>query len=232
MTNARSIIEQAARMIHVLGRGQTLSAEEAQDALTALNGFLGTFSAEAATIYNNTRETFTLTGVASYTIGTGGTFNTSSPISITAMYVTIGSTDYPVLPMTAEEYAAIPFKALVGTPEKYYYENNNPLGRIFLYPAGVSGYVLNLWSAKALTSFAALTTDYTLPEGVENMLVWNLAIRLAPDYDKEPTPFQRSQAKETKSAVEVSCRRNSYPKSTLGIGEKSTGNIMSGWLTR
>jgi len=232
MTTARSIIEQAARKIHVLGRGIALSAEEASDALTTLNNFLGTFSAESGTIFNNQRETFTMTGATSYTIGSGGTLNTTRPIVINTMFIRVGSTDYPVAPMNADEYAAIPFKGIFGVPERCYYENNSPLGTLFFDLVPVAGYVLNLWSLKPLTQFADLTTDYDLPDGVENMLVWNLAIRIASDYEKEPTPFQILQAKQTKSAIEVFCRRNNYPKSTIDIGGASDGNIFSGWLTR
>jgi hypothetical protein len=234
MTTARSIIEQASRKIHVLGRGQTLSAEEANDALKALNTLLSSFSAEAGTIFNKSRETFPLTGVQSYTIGPGGNFNTTPPIIILSAYISSGALDYPPLEQkTVGEYDTIALKNVGGSPEIFYYDNSLPLGRIWLYPVAASGYTLTITSLKALTSFADLTTDYTLPDGVEMMLVFNLGVILCPDYEKEPSPYLLSEAKRTKTVVEVACRRNNYPTSTVDFGDGfANGNIFSGWLTR
>ena len=233
MANARSIIEAASRKIQVLGRGQTLSAQEAQNALEALNVLLGMFSAQAGTIVNNVRESFNLNGATSYTIGIGGDFNTDKPVDVTAAFVRIGSTDYTLKQINAAEYAAIGFKAITGIPELFYYENNTPLGRIFLYPVAPS-YQLNIYSLKALTSFADLTTDYDMPEGMFDMLVYNLAVAIAPEYEKEAPPTVKQKARETKAAIETYCRRNSYPTSTIDIGGRNTdnGNIFSGWYTR
>jgi hypothetical protein len=234
MTTARSIIEQAARKIHVLGRGQTLSAEEANDALTALNSFLGTFTAQASTIYNTARETFSLTAAQSFTIGTGGVLNTAQPVDILAMFITSGATDYPLVPITLEAYNALPFKSLSGIPEVFYYENNSPLGRIFMFPVPSAAYTVTISSLKALTTFADLTTNYVLPDGVEAMLVDNLAVKLCPDYEKPVSIDLSRAAKESKTAVETSIRRSAYPTSTIdGVPNTScpSGNIFSGYYS-
>jgi len=232
MANARSIINKACRKIHVLGRGQTLSAEEAFDALETLNDMLGTFSAQGGLIFNNVRETFTLTGAQSYTIGSGGTFSTSSPIVITSMFVTIGSLDYPLKQITAEEYAAKGFKGITGLPDEVYFEDNTPLGRLFFYPVVTSG-TLNIWSRKALTEFADLTTDYDTPRGMEELLWSNLAVRLAPDYETEASRDVKRIARDSMRALEAATKRNNYPKSQIDIASGgSTGNIFSGWYPK
>ena len=230
MTNARSIINRAARKIGVLGRGQPLPAEEAESALEELNSFLKTLSADVATIFNDTKESFTLNGSRSYTIGSGGDFDTTMPISIQSMFIRdAGGGDYNLMQLNVEQYADIMQKGNIGRPSAFFYEKGTPLGTIYLYPVGGSGYTLHIWSNKAISSFADLTTDYNLVEGVDDMLVYNLAMRLSPDYEKEPTPFIKEMARNTKLAVEGNVRRNNYPVSSRGVSERSSGNIYGGW---
>jgi hypothetical protein len=229
MANARSIINQAARKIHVLGRGQTLSAEEAQDALIALNNLLSTFSAQAAIIFNTDRESFPLTGAQSYSIGLGGDFNTARPVDITDAFITSGSTDYPLTQIDRSHYAGIAVKSASGIADSFYYENNSPLGRIFLNLATQSA-TLNLWSRKAITQFADLTTDYDMSDGVESALVHNLAVDIAPEYEKEASATVKSKAKETKTAVSSAMRRQNYPTSDIDLSSDCCdGDILSGY---
>jgi len=233
MVNARSIINQAARKIHVLGRGQTMGADEYQDALECLNTMLDSLSTSISFIFNNTRETFNLNGSQSYSIGAGGDFDTSAPMFIQAAYIRIGSVDYILKQINAEDYAAIGFKSITSIPEVFYYEKNTPLARIFIYPVGTT-YQLTLYSLKAFTDFADLTTDYDFPPGVEEMLVFNLAVALAPEYEKEASPTVKAKAEKTRRNVEAYNKRNNYPTSKIDIAttENMTGNIYSGWYTR
>jgi hypothetical protein len=232
MVNARSIIEQAGRKIQVIGRGQTMPAEETTSALDALNGVLSVYSAEGALVYSLARETFTLTGAQNYSIGSGGDFDTTAPVEIEAAFATVGDTDYRMKQVNAAEYASITDKAITGIPEVFYYETGGELGRIHIYPVGPSGaYTFTMWSSKPIASFADLTTDYTLPVGLEQALVYNLAVNLAPEYGKEPSPTVARRAKETHDAVMGFIRRNNYPKSRLDTDHKMDGNIYSGWLT-
>lgn len=217
MTNARTIINQAARKIGVVGRGQALSAEEATDALEALNDILSTFSAETGPIYAITSETFSLTGATSYTIGSGGNFNTARPVDITSLYITSGDTDYTVDQISQAEYAGIGSKDTVGIAQVFYYQNNAPLGTIYLYPAPAAGYSVTIASRKAITTFANLTTDYDMPEGFKSMLVYALAVHLSPEYEKPVTMDLLRMARETKQAVETSIRRNNYPTSEVDV---------------
>lgn len=232
MANARSIINKACRKLHVLGRGQTLSADQVSNALETLNDMLGTLSMDSDYIFNNVRESFPLNGATSYTIGSGGDFNTTRPVVINAMFVRIGSTDYTLSQINVPDYADIGFKAIQGIPEAFYYENNTPLSRIFLYPVPVSGDV-HIYSLKALTEFADLTTDYSLPEGAVEMLVYNLAVRLAPEYEMDVPVAVGRMAKQTLENMQVYNKRHNYPTSQLNVtGRGGRGNIFSGWLAR
>jgi hypothetical protein len=55
MTNAREIVNGAAKLLTVLGRGQALSAEDAQNGLETLNDILGSFSLTPGAAYQLTQ---------------------------------------------------------------------------------------------------------------------------------------------------------------------------------
>ena len=134
MTTARDMIKAGLRNIAVLGAGASLSDEEAQDAFDMLNGILASWSAEGSLIFQKTSETFSLTSAQSYTIGSGGDFDTERPNEITYMTVNYGSIDEPLYPMSQEQWASIGLKTTGAKPDSYYYDGNFPLGTIYFYP--------------------------------------------------------------------------------------------------
>ena len=226
MTTARQIIEQALRSIQVLGQGQTLSANEAAYALEMLNDLLGSWSVEGGLVFQDVIETFSLTGAASYTIGTGGDFNTARPYDITNAYVTAvgGSNDYPLQRYSQSQYANLSNKSITsGISEAYYFDNNFPLANIFLYPKPTSSYTITLYSRKPLTEFTTLNTDISLPSGYKRALQQNLAIDLAPTYEREPTQSLLSMARESKDNVLASNTRNE--KNTAALDEALVGGF-------
>lgn len=230
MPNARKIIERAARKIGVVGRGQVMPADEVQSALDELNGLVQTLSAEGAAIFNLAKDSLVSTGAASYSLGPSGDFNISQPMLIDSVFVTNGSIDYQLRQISAAEYAGIMQKDITGVPEVFYYDSSVPLGRLYLYPAATATYVINIWSRKVITAFADLTTDYDMLVGAEDMLVYNLAERLCPDYEKPVTPDIAKMAKVTKNAVTTLNRRNNYPVSVVWP-TNGRGNILNGWYT-
>lgn len=208
MTTARQIIEQAMRKINVLGRGQTLSADEAASALDTLNDLLGSWSVEGGLVYQDVQETFSLTSAISYNIGTGGDFNTTKPYEINAVYVTQGSTDYPLKNYSKEQYANLSDKDTGAIPEFYYYDNNHPLANIFLFPAPAGVTSITIYSRKPLTSFTTLTTDVDLPSGYKRALVNNLALDLCSEYEKPLSEALLRVANESKGNVFAYNARN------------------------
>ena len=232
MTTARDIIEAALRKIHVLGRGQSLSNEEAQDCLDALNSMLDSWSVEGNLVFTETIETFNLTGAASYTIGSGATFDTTRPVDIVAAYVTSGNTDYTLSKYDQRQYAMISDKTTGGIPAIYYYNGGYPTGTIYLspVPSGVS--TITLHSYKPLSSFASLNATFTMPPGYERALIYNSAVEFGPEYEREASPSVKAIAEESKSAVIKSNTQNENYISRVDAGLISggqTGNILTGY---
>ena len=238
MADARDIIKAALRKIHVLGTGSSLDANEADDALSTLNDMLASFSAEGAIVFQETKETFNLSNQASFTIASGGDFNTTAPLYITSAYVTQGSTDYPVTPYDEQEYSRISQKGVSGSvPRIYYYDSNFPTATIYLYPVPSGSDTFTMISRKALTSFTDLDTSFAMPEQYKAMLIFNLAIWLAPEYEREPSFTVKELAAKTKKTVMIQNERNEKHASMLtGIpsrgstGQYSENNVLGGYF--
>ena len=230
MTTARDIIKGGLRKISVLGTGSNLSNEDAQDALDLLNGILSSWSVEGNLVYSETAETFSLvSGQASYTIGTGGDFNTVRPHVINTATVTIGDTDYPLHVFDQSQYARITQKTVAGTPDIFYYDAGYPLGTIKIYPVP-TGETITLYSMKPLTQFTTLDTDLTFPDEYRLALEYNLAEAIAPEYEREPPMTVRRMAVRTKKIIESQNNRNDKHLSTIDVPAGTQGgfNIYSG----
>jgi len=105
-------------------------------------------------------------------------------------------------------YAMISDKDAQGQPDRLYYDNDYPLGNIYLYPVPSSGYSLTLYTRKPLTQLSSLSTAFNMPPGYKKALIYNLAVELAPDYEKEASDTVKKQAKKAKKVIFVSNTRN------------------------
>lgn len=228
--SALDIITGAAKLIGVIFKSETLSSDEANDGLVALNDMLDTWSNDNLVTISDTIENFSLTSSASYTIGSGGDFNTTRPLNIISAVVRVGSIDYALEPITLDEYQEqIPLKSIQSTIPKYYnYDNGYPLGtfRIYFVP---NGGTLYLQSSKPLANLSSLTTTVNLPPGWKRALKNNLAIELAAQYGVEIPPSVATNARTSLGAIRRSTAiNNAMPLLPSNI---RNGNIYSGWYS-
>lgn len=216
MTTARDRIKSALRKIAVLGTGSSLDATEANDALSTLNSMLALWSIEGRMIYTETRETFNLTGAQSYTIGSGGDFDTVRPIKIINAFYTSSNLDEPLVIYNSDTYDAICDKSVQGDAQIIYMDGNYPLSRIFVYPVAQNG-TLTLVSEKPLTSFATLDTVYAMPPEYEIAIDNNLAVLLAPEYEREASATIQRMANQSKMLIKIQNSKNNPPLSRLDL---------------
>lgn len=209
-TSALDIITGAAKLIGVIFKSEALDADEANDGLVLLNDMLDVWSNDGLMTTANTLESFNLTGAASYTIGTGGVFNTSRPLSIISAVVRLSSVDYPLKIIPLDQYQKeIPIKSITSPiPEYLTYDNGYPLGVITMYAVATAGSTLRLLSDKPISNLSALATTVDFPPGWKEALKNNLAIRLAPQYGVPVPDDVRQQAKSAMGAVKRSVAIN------------------------
>jgi len=227
MTTARDIIKRSLQKIGALVKNEEPSADEANDGLNSLNALLDSWGNDSLNIYARTWESFTMTGASSYTIGTGGNFNTVRPSNIVSAYARSGSIDYQMIVIDDEAYNSISYKSLDGIPEFLNYSNSYPLSIIRPYPIGSSSYALYLLTEKPLTSFTTLDTELSMPPGVERALIYNLALELAPEYSQKPDAYIVKIASESLGLIRTKVAQvrhmDAFTQSPF------VRNIFSGW---
>jgi len=213
MATVREIISDAAKTIGALAAGETLPASEATDGLNILNRMVATFSNEQLIIYARTTDEFTLTGnQQSYTWGTSGDFNSARPLSVELALakITGQNEEYPVKILTAQEWANITDKTTTSSlVSRVYIEFTNPTVTVKTWPIPNAANKLIFYSLKPLSSFSALGDSVSLPPGYDEMLVSNLALRLAPSYGKAASAELIEIARQSKANIK---RINSKPE--------------------
>lgn len=186
MATALDIIKRSMRLLGVYAIGETPSADESADALTALNALVTSLPPQF--IYAQTLDTIALTAnTANITVGPSGTTITERPVEVLpASYITYQNVSYPLKVATLQDYNEVPFKTNTGIPVAIWPLMTMPNAAITFYPIPFAAMTLNLWSNKQVTTFPALTTVLTLPQGYERALAYMLAIDIAPEYDRDP----------------------------------------------
>lgn len=179
--------------------GQTLEAEEAQDAVDILNLVANELDDEGFWGFASIRENFTLaTNQASYTWGVttpASDFTTARPVRVSNCFIRDGSSDYPVdITIGQSQYEDIIDKSTTGRPERAWISYTFPAITIYFYFTPDSDYTVYFDSEKDLIDFSTLTATINLPGPYLQALRWNLAINLCPSYKRQPSPFMLQQA--------------------------------------
>lgn len=194
---ATTLIKSALRAIGAIATGITPTADELADGLEALNFLLRDLITKGRAIYIVEVESFSLVaGTASYTIGSGGDFDTERPVRIESAYVRSSNIDYPLEIVGQKKYASFAGKdSPTSTPMCLFYNptyGTTARGTIYIWPPG-SG-TLYLHSLKPISEPAAVGSDVVLPPEYVPFIKWALACELSPEYGKEPTPYMMGRA--------------------------------------
>lgn len=192
MPTATTILQRSLQAIGNVGTGETPSADDMDTAFQALNDMLDSWSTDKLYVFETLEENFPLvSGTASYTIGSGGTFNTTRPIKIDKAYVRLSDIDYDLEIINGGAFANIPQKASIVTiPEFLWYNPTSPLGTIKFFPVPQASLTLYIQTSKQLTQFATQATNVTLAPGYAEAIRYSLMPRLAAEGLGEVTPDQ------------------------------------------
>lgn len=191
---ALDLITGALRLLGVTASGESISANEASDALSSLNDLLDSWSTQSLLIPNRVREVFPLvSGQQSYTMGTGGNFNTARPMRIEHALLQVTSVspalELPIKILTEDQFAGILIKTLNSTYPLYAYaEGTFPLETLNVWPVPNQVNNIVLYSWKQLANLTSLATVLNLPPGYNRALKHHLAIELAPEFGRSVAP--------------------------------------------
>ncbi len=183
---AQTLINAAFRSIGVIASGEIATAQELADGLEALKMMLRHWSASSIRLYFLTQDTLALNSSVSYTIGTGGVCNTLRPEEIKGGYVKNSNNfDWPLTIIDEAKYRSLSLKSLSGPAQYLWYNPAFPLGVLYFWPL-CSG-TAYIDSIKPLTEPSLITDTIQFPPSYDEAIKYNLAVRMAPEYAKEPS---------------------------------------------
>lgn len=191
------LITRALRIVGAIGQGETPDSTMLDEASDALNDLVAEWNADGMPLWNLKVYTCTplVSGTATYTIGTGSTFNFPAPLKILQAYLHDTSTDYdtPVLLIDHQRYLLLGNKAATGVPNQLFYQvpraiqaSGESYGELTLYPTPdaytASNKELVVLAQKPLDDMDAAGDTMDFPPYWSNALVWGLAAALAYEY--------------------------------------------------
>lgn len=228
-TTVQKLIDGAARLTRVKGRGRALTGEDSAAWMETLNMMLESWALDNALIYSMVKENFTLASSANnYSIGSGGDFDTVRPEEILNMFIRAGGFDHPIVMITDAEYSAIGSKSVSTRPARAWYNPTYPTGTIYFESKPTVGESVHIDSLKPITTFDNLAQEVSLPPGYNALIKFNLAVEGANEYGRSVLPETAMRAEQLLNAV----RRRNKRTPILAVDKALQGgesfNILTG----
>jgi hypothetical protein len=236
VTTALDIINGALRILQTSSPDATLPADEANDALEALNGMIEAWSNDSLMLHHVKPVSDTLTaGVQSYFIGKGALatkFITTNPIiSVEDATAQINGADFKVAQVAYDDWASIRLKTLSTSVIDFFWidKQSGTLTQLNVYPVPNVNIPMTLYVREALTSFASLTSTFNLPPGYARAMKLQLAMELAPEYQTEVGADVVSMAMAAKAALKRTNKRSITSQIDVALTGQGRGfNIYKG----
>lgn len=219
MTTANSItvksldiIKGAMFELGSLAAGETPNLDDQAWVLQKLQRLIDRYNAREPMIYNVNFSRFTLPiGVSPVTIGPGANFDISQrPVKIysASLILVTGNAQNEIdIPMNLRDddwWANQAIKGLESTlPTDLYYSPSWPNGQLYFWPIPTAVNDVRLETRQILTEVRTYNADFSMPPAYWDLMVYELAISLAPGFEKEPSPTLLALWKQALKAVQV-----------------------------
>lgn len=192
MSTAGDQINAALRLIGQLAEGETPSPATSQDALTALNQMLDSWSTERLAVYSTQDQVFTWpANTATRTIGPSGNFVGTRPIRLDdSTYFRDASTgvSYGIKFINQQQYDGIAVKTVTSTyPQVMWINQTNPDVEMTIYPVPTRALEWHFVSVEELSQVSTLNTTLVFPPGYMRAFKYNLACEIANEFGVEPS---------------------------------------------
>ena len=190
------LLRSSLRCIGDFGPGYTPGPSKQTDALFILNAFLDQLNIDPLASPWTLIQQFDLTsGKQEYTWGPGETdFSGPRPNRIIdANLIILSNPQQPLRrrlqPLDDDEWSSIKLLG-VGTniPEYYYLSKTYPVAILKLWPYPTANYQIEFFCTQSLAFVPNVNSSIDLPPGGVDLLRYNLAVRLAPEWRKPVPP--------------------------------------------
>lgn len=177
---ASQIVEAAYNTLGIAQEGEALTARMSADGMRALNLLIKTWGAQEH-LWTLTQITVTLiANTAAYVL-------TPKPMRVLSARRRMQGIDTPLGMFSNQEYFDQPNKtSSPSVPVNFYYDPQRSAGTLYLWPApsaqAASQYDLHLTVLRRMADMDANTNDLDMPQEWLEAVVYNLALRLMPQY--------------------------------------------------
>ncbi len=205
------LISSSARLAGILASGENLVGNEPADCLVILQQMLDEWQTDDLKIYTDQINTFPFVlGTQLYTLGSGGNFNMARPAHIARMGCQILSnptqpSEVPITLLDTDGWANVRVKNIAGSYPLFCYDDGAfPLRNLnfWVIPGLASNCVIYSW--QLLSTFPDLAvTDVTFPPAYLQAIRYNLAVKLAPEFDVPLTPSFQLVAQTAETSLKA-----------------------------
>lgn len=186
-TTTKRIVTASMRKLGVLPRGKEPTAKELADCKAELRTMIDTWRLEKLMVVANQLVTFDLDPAKrlyTYSSALNSDFVGERPVAILSAVINDGAgMTYPLESMTVSEYSDLDNAAQAGTPSRYCFIASHPAASIGFDCLPMQPSITLTVQAPILTLPAVDTEEMELAPGYEDALIYNLAVRTAPDFE-------------------------------------------------
>ena len=192
-TTAGDQINGALRLIGQLAEGETPSAATSQDALTAMNQMIDSWSIERLAVFSTQDQVFMWPpGAISRTLGPTGNFVGNRPVLLddsTYFRDPASGISFGIKIINQQQYDGIAVKTVTSTyPQVIWINMDYPNIDMYIYPVPTKVLEWHFISVTELDQPATLATVLSFPPGYLRAFRYNLACEIAAEFGVEPSP--------------------------------------------
>lgn len=205
------IVKKALGKINCYAAGDTLEAQDANDALVTLNVMLDSWNSEDLMIPGIEILNFSfIPSQQAYTLGPGGDWDHARPqtiehLSLLGVQNPPQTVELPILMISDEEWADMPVKQVECNQPLYCYDDAGfPMRTLRFYGIPTVADQVAIYSWLPLAQFSSLQSVLTFQPAYYRAILYNLAVELSTDWNVEPTGIVVGMAVESKARVKAS----------------------------
>lgn len=216
--SAQEVVQASAEELGVVAAGETVTGDELEMGLRALNFMLKSFTARGVNLWREEVISFSVPA---------GQAATALPVMVedvlAARYVQSAAFERPLIRYTRGRYMDLPYKASTGAPLGFYVDRQRDGAMLYLWPAPIAATTLKLDVTRAIEDVTTGDQTLDVPAKWMETVYIALAARLATPFGVTRTdPATASRIAQRAQALEQLLLDDDRPESvfmgTYGAG--------------